>query len=100
MIDPIQAAALADTASAAGTGASAPMPMADRFMAVMEREIAQANSQMVAADTAVQQLAAGEPVALHEVMLQLEQAKLGFQTLVAFRNKILEAYQEVMRMQV
>ena len=55
----------------------------------------------VAALTGVDlQVAAGEPVALHTVMIHLEETRLAFQTLVQVRNKVLEAYQELMRMQV
>ena len=43
-------------------------------------------------------LLVGEPVELHEVLLATEKAHLGFQTLLAVRNKLLEAYQELTRM--
>jgi len=52
------------------------------------------------ADSSAARLAAGEPVELHEVLLATEKASLGFQLAVQVRNKIVEAYQEVMRMQV
>ena len=37
---------------------------------------------------------------LHQVMLSLEDAKLSFQLMVQVRNKLLEAYQDILRMQV
>jgi flagellar hook-basal body complex protein FliE len=43
-------------------------------------------------------LLVGEPVELHEVLLATEKAHLAFQTLLAVRNKLLEAYQELTRM--
>jgi flagellar hook-basal body complex protein FliE len=43
-------------------------------------------------------LLVGEPVELHEVLLATEKAHLAFQTLLAIRNKLLEAYQELTRM--
>ena len=46
------------------------------------------------------QLIAGEPVELHRVILAGEQAALAFELTMAIRNKAVEAYQEVMRMQV
>lgn len=46
------------------------------------------------------QLIAGEPVELHRVVLAGEQAALAFELTMAIRNKAVEAYQEVMRMQV
>lgn len=52
------------------------------------------------ADARALQLAAGQPVELHEVMLAQERASLGLQLAVQVRNKLVEAYQEIMRMQV
>ena len=43
---------------------------------------------------------AGENVDLHTVMLDLERADLGFRTMVQVRNKLLDAYKEVMRLPV
>jgi len=43
-------------------------------------------------------LLVGEPVELHEVLLATEKAHLAFQALLAVRNKLLEAYQELTRM--
>jgi flagellar hook-basal body complex protein FliE len=53
-----------------------------------------------AADDASVRMAAGEPIDLHEVMLARETASLQFQLAVQVRNKLVEAYQDVMRMQV
>ena len=53
-----------------------------------------------AADNASVRMAAGDPIDLHEVMLARETASLQFQLAVQVRNKLVEAYQDVMRMQV
>jgi len=55
--------------------------------------------QLTAADNA-QRLAAGENMNLHEVMIAQEQASLAFQMTLQMRNRIVEAYQEVMRTQI
>ncbi|MDQ3809083.1 MAG: flagellar hook-basal body complex protein FliE [Chloroflexota bacterium] len=52
------------------------------------------------ADASAIRLAAGEPIDIHEVMLNTEQASLGFSMALQVRNKIVEAYQEIMRMSV
>lgn len=52
------------------------------------------------ADDKSVQLAAGNPIDLHEVMLARETASLDFQLALQVRNKLVEAYQDVMRMQV
>jgi flagellar hook-basal body complex protein FliE len=70
------------------------------FSAWLSKQIENVNQQIVAADGAVQKLAVGEATNLHQVMTQLEQAKLSFEMVVQVRNKLLEAYQDVMRMQI
>ena len=47
-----------------------------------------------------QALMRGEPVELHRVVLAGEEAGLAFDLMLSVRNKVVEAYQEVMRMQV
>ncbi|MEE8058569.1 MAG: flagellar hook-basal body complex protein FliE [Pseudomonadales bacterium] len=66
----------------------------------LSQEISAINDQIQAADVQVQQLASGEQDNLHQVMLTLEKAKLGFELGLQVRNKLLEGYQEIMRMQV
>ncbi|MBI1356851.1 MAG: flagellar hook-basal body complex protein FliE [Acidobacteria bacterium] len=52
------------------------------------------------ADAQVNKLLSGEPVELHRVVLAGEQASLAFDLMMSVRNKVVDAYQEVMRMQV
>ena len=52
------------------------------------------------ADASTLKLANGDPVDIHEVMLNTEQASLGFSMALQVRNKLVDAYQEVMRMSV
>jgi len=90
--DPASAADLADLQPTSA-------PQGPSFATVMSSEVAKVNQQMVSAEQGLQQLAAGGPVSLHEVMMRAEEARLSFQLLVQMRNKVLEAYQDVMRMQ-
>ena len=55
--------------------------------------------QQSAADKA-SRLSAGESVDLHEVMIAQEWASLSLELAVQVRNKLVESYQEIMRMQV
>lgn len=66
----------------------------------LAREAAATNTQLLEAHRQVQQLAAGETGNLHQVMLAVEEARLSFQLLVQVRNRVLEAYQDILRMQV
>jgi len=58
------------------------------------------NEQLKTSQTDLQQLALGETQSLHEVMVRLEESRIAFQLMLQARNRVLEAYQEVMRMQV
>jgi flagellar hook-basal body complex protein FliE len=70
------------------------------FAAVLEESLAQVHTLQHAADQAITQLASGGPASLHDTMLALDQADLSFRLMMQVRNKIVEAYQEVLRMQV
>ena len=70
------------------------------FSAWLEQQVQATNTDIVSADTAVRQLAVGEPVNLHQVMVQLERAKLQLELVVQVRNKLLDAYQDLMKMQI
>lgn len=52
------------------------------------------------ADELTVQLAQNQPVDLHQVVIAGEEASLAFQLAIQVRNKVVEAYQEIMRMQV
>ncbi|MEW6489025.1 MAG: flagellar hook-basal body complex protein FliE [Thermodesulfobacteriota bacterium] len=52
------------------------------------------------ADAAVTQIAQGGDVGIQEAMVAIEKADVSFKLMMEVRQKILDAYQEVMRMQV
>ena len=58
------------------------------------------NEQLLGADHALQQLASGQATNLHQTMLTLEQAKLSFQFLEQVRNRLMSAYQDILREQI
>lgn len=62
--------------------------------------VSNTNQQLLAADTALQQLASGQAVSLHQTMLTLEEAKLSFQYLEQIRNRLMAAYQDILREQI
>lgn len=66
----------------------------------LTRELGQVNEQLVSADAQLQRLATGEVENLHQVMMSLEKAKLSFELILQVRNRLLEAYQDVLRMQI
>ncbi len=58
------------------------------------------NKYIQTAETELRNMAAGETDNIHHVMLSLEKAKTSMELVVEVRNKLLEGYQEIMRMQV
>lgn len=58
------------------------------------------NQQLLASQADLQGLAVGETQNLHEVMVRLEESRIALQLMLQVRNRALEAYQDVMRMQV
>ena len=70
------------------------------FASVLKSSLAEVNQMQQKADAAVTALASGEKVSLHETMIAMEQADVSFRLMMQVRNKIVEAYQEILRMQV
>lgn len=87
---------LAGPAGVAVTPQKAPSDFGSWFVS----QLSQVNDKLVNTDTEVQQLATGQASNLHEVMIHLEEAKLSFQLMLQVRNRMLEAYQDVMRTQI
>jgi flagellar hook-basal body complex protein FliE len=59
-----------------------------------------ANRAQVESDRALESLSRGEGTDVHDVMLALTRADLSFRLLVEVRDRLVEAYQEVQRMQI
>ena len=78
---------------------SVPKP-ASGFTDLLTDAISDTNNHLVAADTALQQLARGEATSLHQTMLTLDEAKLSFQFLEQVRNRLMSAYQDILREQI
>jgi len=62
--------------------------------------LGEVNQLQLKASQSVQRLAAGEITDVHQVMTASEEAKLSFNMLMEIRNKVMEAYQEVMRIRL
>jgi flagellar hook-basal body complex protein FliE len=83
---------------------SVPIPTAGRaaggFGETLERALAGVNSLQLDAEAGAAALASGQPVDTAKTLVTIEKASIAFQFAMQVRNKLLEAYQEVMRMQV
>ena len=58
------------------------------------------NQQLMATQSDLQGLALGQTENLHELMIRLEESRMALQLALQVRNRVLEAYQDVIRMQV
>jgi flagellar hook-basal body complex protein FliE len=72
----------------------------DAFSTVLKDSINKVNALQTDADKAIENLASGEVKNVHETMIAIEKANLSFNMMLQVRNKLLAAYEEVMRMQV
>jgi flagellar hook-basal body complex protein FliE len=70
------------------------------FGETLQRAITDVNSLQTEAGKAVDKMVGGEAVDLHEVMIAVEKARTSFDLLMEIRNKTMDAYREIMRMQV
>lgn len=70
------------------------------FKSWLNAAVADVNQAQLASENMTEKMARGEQVDLHEVMLTAEKASVTLQTTTEIRNKVIEAYQEMMRMQV
>lgn len=70
------------------------------FGALLQEGIEKLGQLQAEAEQQTQKLIAGESVELHRVVMAGEQAALAFELTMSIRNKAVDAYQEVMRMQV
>ncbi|MCL4539707.1 MAG: flagellar hook-basal body complex protein FliE [Bacteroidetes bacterium] len=52
------------------------------------------------ANDAMDKMASGQAADVHEVMIAMEKAKISFDLLLQVRNKMLDAYKQIMQMQV
>jgi flagellar hook-basal body complex protein FliE len=102
-LPPVAMPSLAATMTTEPTATSAAGAMAapsGQFAAWFGQQLAETNHQLLNADQGVQQLAAGDAANLHQVMINLEQAKLSMQMVMQVRNHLLDAYHELLQMQV
>lgn len=84
--------------NASQPGAAA--PATGSFSSLLDRAVTEVNAKQNAAAEALRGLQSGQNVSLHQAMIAGEEANISFQLMVETRNRLLESYQELMRMQV
>jgi len=70
------------------------------FSSALSGALHTVDSMQKTAEAEISRFLRGEGVDLHQVALAQQQAQLGFELFLQVRNKAVQAYQEIMRMQV
>ena len=83
-------------AGAAGAGPTSDTAFGDVLLDAMR----EANRLQGSADQAIAGLAAGDDSNVADVMTAVEKADLAFRTLMQVRNKLVDAYEELMRLRI
>lgn len=72
----------------------------NNFMDLLKENLDKVNDQQLYAENMTERFIKGDDLEVHNVMLAEEEAKLSLQMAVQVRNKLVEAYQELSRMQL
>jgi len=83
-----------------GASNSATSPTGASFSSVLGGLVQDVNAKQDAAGQALRDLQTGQNVSLHQTMIANEEASVSFQLMVEVRNRLLDSYQELMRMSV
>ena len=74
-------------------------PKGANFANVISEAINEVNNQVVESDNMIENLLTGKSRNVHETMVAVEKADISMKLMMSIRNKALEAYNTVMRMQ-
>ena len=71
-----------------------------RFADIFRDSINEVNELQKEADTAIQKLVTGKSKNIHQTLLAVEKAEIAFKMMNQIRLKVIDAYREVMKMQI
>jgi len=70
------------------------------FGASLDKALSSVNEAQQSADVALAELGSGSSVDLHGTMMKLQQADITMRTMVSVRDKVVDAYQQIMNMSI
>lgn len=70
------------------------------FADLLKNQLGEVNQLQKQADGALRDIAVGNTENLHDLMYAINEADLSFRLMMQVRNKLVDAYNEIMRMQV
>ena len=101
MPQPVEATEQMDRTSFAGAGAQMTRGTeGPAFTSLLDRAVGEVDGKMKTAGIEQQKLLTGEATNVHQAMIAVQEASVAFSLMVEVRNKLVESYQEMMRMQV
>jgi flagellar hook-basal body complex protein FliE len=83
-----------------GNGAPVGANPTDGFGQVLDGLVATVDAKQSAAQAATRKVLLGDSDQLHQSVIAMQEASVAFGMMVEVRNKLVESYQELMRMQV
>lgn len=89
-----------EISSVTGSGQVAPVSPLSEFGDLLKSGVNKVSDGIKAYEDISQKFSQGEKINIHELMVKGEQADIQLRLMVTMRNKMLEAYQEVMRLPV
>ena len=93
-------AARANAVNPAGANSAAGVTKNQKSTQTFDELLSSLNQSENSSNDLIQQLSGGGSVDLHQVMLGIEENDINFRVSMAMRDKLVDAYREVMRMQV
>jgi flagellar hook-basal body complex protein FliE len=84
----------------AGKAAGGDRPLQPDFLQMVNSFVSDVNGLQMQSGRAIDAFAAGEVTDVHQVMVAVQEAGLALDLLLEVRNRTMEAFQEVMRMQL
>lgn len=70
------------------------------FMSLMEDKLQEVNSLQKNSDNLIEDFALGKTDNIHQVMVAGEKAEIAMNLTLSIQNKVIDAYKEIMRIQV
>ncbi|CAM4162937.1 flagellar hook-basal body complex protein FliE [Pseudoalteromonas byunsanensis] len=77
-----------------------PVQTSSAFLDVVLSGVGELNTSLVEANSVAERAALGENIPSHEIMIAMEKARLELNMAVQVRNKLLDVYQEITKMQI
>lgn len=81
-------------------GLEGPSESGKTFGEFLQDSLSKVNALQQDANISMEKLASGESQNLHETLMAVEKADIAFRTMNQVRTKVLDAYREIMKMQI